>query len=159
MSTMLANPRLPAKRMAPRALLLIVVAMLVATTLLAIIARRTDIGATRISPPQGGYHVDLRFEDRERGAIQVTDVSGRLSPRRLEANEAGFVRVALRSMARERTAKGLGAETPFRVGRAGDGRLWIADPATGRLLYLDAYGSENARAFARLIEPDDRRKP
>jgi putative photosynthetic complex assembly protein len=137
---------------APRSLLFAVAALLSATVIMAVIARRTDVGATRLAEPVGGYAFDLRFEDAGSGDIVVTDIGGRLPPRRIAPGQDGFVRVALRSLAHDRRLAGAGPERPFQVGRGGDGRLWLRDPATGRLLYLDAYGHTNAQSFARLID-------
>jgi putative photosynthetic complex assembly protein len=129
-----------------------VVALVAATVLLAGAARHTGAGATRLAEPTGGRSLDLRFEDTSGGGILVTDVAGRMPPQQLVAGQDGFVRVALRSLARERIAEGAGPDRPFRLGRQDDGRLWLRDLATGRLLYLDAYGYANAQSFARLID-------
>ena len=65
--------------------------------------------------------------------------------------EGGFLRGALRVMARERRMRGLGGEAPFElVGRA-DGRLTLLDPATGQRIDLEAFGPTNAGAFAALL--------
>lgn len=137
---------------APRSLLAAVATLLAVTVLLAGAARYTGAGATRLTEPAGGRWLDLRFEDTAGGGILVTDIADRMPPQRLVAGQDGFVRVALRSLARERRNEGAGADIPFRLGRQDDGRLWLRDLATGRLLYLDAYGHANAKSFARLID-------
>lgn len=118
-------------------------------------ARTTGVGASRISVPDSGVSVDLRFEDASAGAIRVLDTTGARAPIVVPPGQDGFIRVALRSLARDRLTDGGGAgsEIAFRLGRTADGRLWLRDLATGRVLYLDAYGHENARSFARLLDP------
>jgi putative photosynthetic complex assembly protein len=65
--------------------------------------------------------------------------------------EAGFFRGALRGLARERRRAGLGSEQPFQlIGRA-DGRLTLADPATGQRIDLESFGPTNAAVFARFM--------
>lgn len=136
---------------APAYLLAGIFGLVLAVLALVAVARTTNVGASRLAEPVGGTTIDLRFEDGPGGSIRVIDVAGRLPDQVLVPGQEGFVRVALRSLARERLAAGLGREIPFRLGRLDDGRLWLRDLATDRLLYLDAYGHENARSFARLI--------
>jgi putative photosynthetic complex assembly protein len=125
---------------------LVVIAMICAG-----IARTTGFGATRLAEPSSGVSVDLHFEDGPAGTIRVTEATGGSAPVIIMPGESGFVRTALRSLARERQAAGIGAEVPFRLGRTDDGRLWLRDIATGRVLYLDAYGPQSAQSFARLL--------
>jgi putative photosynthetic complex assembly protein len=125
--------------------------LILLSLVLAATARLTGVGATRIAEPVGGIHVDLRFEDLPGGGIRVVDVAAVLPPQVIPPASDGFVRVALRSLARERPAVGASADTPFRLGRLDNGRLWLRDLATGRLLYLDAYGADNAKSFGKLI--------
>jgi putative photosynthetic complex assembly protein len=138
---------------APRFMLTAATGLIGAAMLMAGVASRTDIGATRLTDPAGGRTVDLRFEDTAEGGIRVAAISGTPHAIVLAPGQDGFVRVALRSLARERQAAGHGADLPFRLGQQDDGRLWLRDLATGRLLHLDAYGQGNAQSFARLLEP------
>ena len=93
----------------------------------------------------------LRFEDRPDGSIVVIDAAtGGVFD--TVTGQAGFVRGALRGLARERKRVGLGPEQPFLLMGRADGRLTLLDPATGRLIDLDAFGPLNAAAFARLLE-------
>jgi putative photosynthetic complex assembly protein len=52
---------------------------------------------------------------------------------------------------RDRKRRGLGPEVPFRLTAHADGRLTLVDPATGRLVALEAFGADNAGAFAKLL--------
>jgi putative photosynthetic complex assembly protein len=92
----------------------------------------------------------LRFEDRPNGSVAVLDAA---SGRQIESvhGEAGFLRGALRAMARERRKQGLGAEQPFELIARADGRLTLADPATGERIDLESFGPTNAGVFARLL--------
>ncbi|HRD75114.1 MAG TPA: photosynthetic complex assembly protein PuhC [Hyphomicrobiaceae bacterium] len=125
--------------------------LVVAAISLAAIARYSGIGASRIGEPHAVRVIDLRFEDQAAGRILVTDVSGRLPPRMIEPGKDGFVRVALRSLARDRALIGIGSEVPFRLGEQADGSIWLRDLATGRLLLLDAYGHANRTSFSQLL--------
>ncbi|PPD19905.1 MAG: photosynthetic complex assembly protein, partial [Methylocystis sp.] len=53
---------------------------------------------------------------------------------------------------------GLDASTPFALTRWSDGTVSLEDSATGRRVNLDAFGPDNARAFAQLFT-ERRREP
>lgn len=92
----------------------------------------------------------LKFVDRPDGGVDVIDAGdGRVFDR--IGGQAGFLRGALRGLVRERKRMGLGPEAPFAlIGRA-DGRLTLADPATGQVIDLESFGPTNAAVFARLL--------
>lgn len=92
----------------------------------------------------------LRFEDRPDGSVAVLDA---VSGRQFHAiqGEAGFLRGALRAMARERRKQGLGSAPAFELIARADGRLTLSDPATGERVDLESFGPTNAGAFAQLL--------
>ncbi len=97
----------------------------------------------------------LRFEDRVDGSVAVIDGKTGLEIERVQG-EAGFLRGALRALARERRKRDLGPEAAFElIGRA-DGRLTLSDPATGERIDLESFGPTNAGTFGRLltVKPD-----
>ncbi len=126
--------------------------MLVTVITLSGLASRTGVGASRISEPVGSAAVDLRFEDADGGFIRVIAASRNIDPLLIPPGKDGFIRTALRGLVQERRSTGAGPETPFRLGRTDDKRLWLRDLSTERLLYLDAYGYQNAQRFARLFD-------
>ena len=133
----------------PRGLLIAMVA-LVLFALVGTAAVRLS-GAVIHSPDANPVATrSLRFEDRADGSVAVLDGRPGLELERVQG-EAGFLRGALRAMARERRKRDLGSEAPFDlIGRA-DGRLTLADPATGERIDLESFGSTNAATFARLL--------
>ncbi len=92
----------------------------------------------------------LRFEDRRDGGVAVLDAR---NGQQIEAiqGEAGFLRGALRAMARERRKQGLGSEPAFELIARADGRLTLSDPATGERVDLESFGPTNAGVFRRLL--------
>lgn len=141
----------PAAGAVPRGALLGAVALIALTLALATVARRTDVGATRDPSSAVAASVDVSFEDAADGAVTVTRSADGRRVGELAPGTNGFMRAAVRGLVRERRRAGFGPETPFRLTRWADGRLSLADPATGRHIELDAFGPDNAGVFARLL--------
>jgi putative photosynthetic complex assembly protein len=92
----------------------------------------------------------LRFEDRRDGSVAVLDARNGQQIESIQG-EAGFLRGALRAMARERRKQGLGSEPAFELIARADGRLTLSDPATAERVDLESFGPTNAGAFRRLL--------
>lgn len=100
----------------------------------------------------------LRFEDRPDGSIAITD--GRTGELVSSVQgEQGFVRGALRALARERKARGLGSEQPFQLMVRADGGLTLYDPVTSQRVDLEAFGPTNAENFAKLLKEPPQGRP
>lgn len=139
----------PHREMVPRAAL-IAIATLLALALLAVAAVRLSGVDVREPDAAAIKSLLLRFEDRADGSVAVIDAVDGRELERIQG-EAGFLRGALRAMARERRKRGLGSEAAFElVGRA-DGRLTLIDPATQERIDLESFGPTNAATFARLL--------
>jgi putative photosynthetic complex assembly protein len=93
----------------------------------------------------------LRFEDRADGSIAVIDAASRQTVSQIQG-EGGFIRGALRALARERKLRGLDGSAPFLLIARADGRLTLEDPATGQRIDLESFGPQHAGAFARLLD-------
>jgi putative photosynthetic complex assembly protein len=129
---------------------LIAAAALVAVSLVSVAAVR--LSGTQIHTPDAKPVLtrSLRFEDRADGSVVIIDGKTGQQVDRVQG-EAGFLRGALRALARERRKRDLGPEAAFDlVGRA-DGRLTLIDPATGERIDLDSFGPTNAGTFVRLL--------
>ena len=100
---------------------------------------------------------------RERLLYQHLAQSGKGElPRRLALlawqGNAGFLRAALRTLAQARMRDNIGPETPLRLTRWSDGTVSLDDPTTGRAIGLDAFGADNAGAFAQLFKKREETK-
>lgn len=92
----------------------------------------------------------LRFEDRPNGDVAILDArDGRVLAE--VQGEAGFLRGTLRALIRERKRSGVGAGPAFVLSGRADGRLTLADPATGQRIDLDSFGAVNASIYAKLL--------
>lgn len=91
----------------------------------------------------------LHFEDRPNGDVAVLDARERAEVARF-SGEQGFLRGALRALARERLRRGLGPAEPFVLSGHADGRMNLSDPATGTRIPLESFGPSNVAVFAPL---------
>jgi len=135
----------------PRKVLIAAAALIAFTISAAATARWSGLGATKEPQVVASQIRELRFEDRIDGAVEIYQSSdGRLVDVLLPGT-SGFVRIVMRSLARERRLSDQDRSTPFRLIRWADGRLSIEDPTTGRHIDLGAFGTVNTQAFARLM--------
>ena len=92
----------------------------------------------------------LVFEDQKDGSVRVADgVSGQTLT--VLYGEQGFVRGALRALARERFSRGIGSAQPFDLISRVDGRVTLMDPSTGQRVDLESFGPSNTAEFARFL--------
>ena len=112
------------------------------------------LSGVEIRTPDAGTVVSrsLRFEDLADGGIRVLDARSGAEVQRVQG-EGGFLRGALRVMARERRMRELGPEAAFELLGRADGRLTLLDPATGVRIDLESFGPTNAGAFVSLLNP------
>lgn len=104
-----------------------------------------------VAPSPVTLERQLQFDDAVGGGVDVIDARSGQRITHLEPGSDGFIRATLRSLVRERRLRQLGREAPFLLTAHADGRLTLADPATGRSVNLEAFGPDNAGAFARLL--------
>jgi putative photosynthetic complex assembly protein len=135
----------------PRSALLAAAALVAMALVSAAVTRSMGAYVMERPPSTVTASADLRFADRDDGAVTVSRVPEGSTIAVLDPGTNGFVRGVLRGLARERRFRGVGAEEPFRLTRWADGRLSLEDLSTGRSIELRAFGPTNEDAFARLL--------
>ena len=95
--------------------------------------------------------VDLGFRDQADGSVAVLESQtghqiGTLSP-----GVDGFIRGVVRGLAHDRMRRHIGTAPPFRLSELKNGRLYLEDTATGRIIDLQAFGVDNRGAFKRFL--------
>jgi putative photosynthetic complex assembly protein len=137
----------------PRPLLLAAGLLIVVTITGAAVARHLPAApAAEVSLVQSA---DLAFDDQPDGGIQVRDVTLGRAIDTLPPGSNGFVRGALRGLARERRRRGLGPDAAaMRLTQWSDGSLTLLDLATAVQIEIESFGPTNAAAFQHLLLRD-----
>lgn len=128
----------------------ILVATGIVVVLLLVFINSRDLSQVREPDAAPTKVLQLRFEDRPDGSIAVINYTTGQVIDSVEG-EAGFVRGTLRGLAQERKRRGLDSEPPFELIYRADGRLTLADTATGRMVDLESFGPINAGTFFKLF--------
>ena len=130
---------------------LIAIAVLIGFTLLLVTTVRV-LGLTAGDEPAAAL-VDrqLHFEDLGGGYIAIIDATSDSHLQSIGPGEQGFIRATVRGLAQQRLRQGSGPGEPFVLSGRADGRLFLEDPVTGRIIDLTAFGHTNASAFAELL--------
>jgi putative photosynthetic complex assembly protein len=128
---------------------LLMIAVLAATTW-SVATEGRPVPAPATSAPVAESR-SLSFTYHPTGAVTVHDGETGALVADLTMNEGGFVSGVLRVMALERRQSAIGIEKPFRLTAYGDGRLSLADPETGRMIDINAFGRTQVETFAALL--------
>ncbi|KMO35947.1 photosynthetic complex assembly protein PuhC [Methylobacterium aquaticum] len=127
--------------------------LLVAFSLAAVaVGRASGVGITQMPPASAVQVLDLAVEDRPDGRVSLRNAGNGRLVAEVQPGEDGFLRATLRVMAQARLREGLSRNPPFRLTRWDNGTLTLDDVASGRRINLEAFGRDNAVAFARLLE-------
>lgn len=94
----------------------------------------------------------LRFFDSADGTVTAQNADTGATIVTLGIGEGGFVRQAMRGLARDRMLRSISDEPPFLLYRLADGKLVLSDPETGRAIALDSFGRSNAASFAAFLD-------
>ena len=95
----------------------------------------------------------FRIDQQPGGVIAMRDARSGVTIGVLATNGDGFMRGVLHSIALRREKLHLSQETPLSLVATAGGRLILSDPQTDTLIDLEAFGSANEAAFARLLPP------
>jgi putative photosynthetic complex assembly protein len=101
----------------------------------------------------------LRFADAPDHAVAVVDAATGRMIETIQAGEGNFVRALMRGLARQRVREGVGPEVEFILTAWEDGRLTLGDPATHRVVELEAFGPTNREDFARMLQSPGSQSP
>ena len=135
----------------PRLPLYAIGAVLALTLISVTIVRLGNLSTSYISNAATINERALKFEDRVDGGIAVIDATNGGVIDIIAPGSNGFLRGALRGLARERKRMGQGADVPFKLIARTDGRLTLDDPVSKRQVDLKSFGATNARVFEEFL--------
>jgi putative photosynthetic complex assembly protein len=135
----------------PRTPLYIAAAVMALTIVGVSVVRLGNLSTSYISTATALQQRSLRFEDQKDGGIAVIDAKSNSVIEIVTPGTNGFLRGALRGLARERKRTSNGTEPPFLLASRSDGRLTLDDPTTERQIDLKSFGPTNAEVFARFL--------
>ena len=134
----------------PKHIALVLGLVMLATLILVAVVRYSGVDIRHADSPSQQVRL-LRFADMDNGDIGVVNAQDGSELARF-SGEQGFMRGALRAMARERKRHDIGPMLPFELHARTDGRLTLIDPATHMRLDLESFGPTNAGLFAQLLQ-------
>ena len=142
----------PEREKIPRVLLRAMLALVLASSALVVYARLTDRPLIATPPESPVVAERVIFLDGDMaGSARVLDAAGSLIAD-LPPEQGGFISGVYRVLLRERTKHRVALEGPVILRRTENGRVAIFDPSTGWSADLMGFGTDNARAFARLLD-------
>jgi putative photosynthetic complex assembly protein len=103
--------------------------------------------------PTGANIAERSFwiDQQTNGLISMRDARTGATIGVLQKDGDGFMRGVLHSIALRREKAGLSEETPLALMATAGGRLILSDPPTDTAIDLEAFGSANEAAFAKLL--------
>ena len=129
----------------PRWVLWAVACLLTFTLAAVALVRITGNGPDQLAAATTAERL-LRFEDRPGGGVAVIDgETGQLLT--TVTGEQGFFRGALRALTRDRAARKIGSEQPFKLIAREGGSLTLFDPVSSQRVDLESFGPTNAAVF------------
>ena len=93
----------------------------------------------------------FRIDQQGDGVISMRDAHTGATLDVLQSNGDGFMRGVLHSIALRREKARMSQERPLTLTATADGRLILSDPPTDTMIDLEAFGSANEAAFAKLL--------
>lgn len=135
----------------PRGLLFALAALAAFTIAAVLWGRATETGLVMVPEATAVESRTLYFTDTADGDLVVTDAMSGQMVALLSAGQDGFIRGVLRGLTRGRAVSREEGDDALALTRWDDGRLSISDPVTGERFDLNAFGTDNLAAFARLL--------
>jgi putative photosynthetic complex assembly protein len=94
----------------------------------------------------------LVFEDAASGRVIVSDALTGQHVRQFNSGEGAFVRATMRALVNDRKRRGITATGNFRLEAHAGKQLFLIDEASGKAISLNAFGPDNAAAFAAFLK-------
>jgi putative photosynthetic complex assembly protein len=90
----------------------------------------------------------LQFEDAAKGIVVVRDARTKQVIKQFGSGEGTFIRATIRALVNDRKRRGITKTGDFRLEAHAGRQLFLIDEASGKAISLNAFGPDNAAAFA-----------
>jgi putative photosynthetic complex assembly protein len=112
-------------------------------------ARITGYQPEKTLPQQAALQTRvLQFEDSDQGRVLVRDAATHMLIKEYASGEGAFIRATIRALVNDRKRRGVTATGDFRLEAHEGKQLFLIDEASGKTISLNAFGPDNAAAFA-----------
>ncbi len=147
------DPTVPRGALIGVAVVLLFTMAVTGATRLGLIPRTADPTASRAAGNVQAAQVrELRFADREDGAVVVSDAATGETVKIIGFGQGGFFRATVRRMAKRRIAEGISAEPPFKLTLWDNGALSLSDPQTATEAEIYGFGADHTKVFAEMLK-------
>lgn len=136
----------------PTGIILAAIALLLFSAAAVVFGQATGMGLVK---QQVGQPVAVRDVIITRGAgdtVVVTDAATGQTVAVYPPDAGGFVRGSLRAFERMRQVAAVPTDAAYRIIQWDTGRVSLSDTVTGERIYLEAFGRDQATAFAALLD-------
>ncbi|WP_377294863.1 photosynthetic complex assembly protein PuhC [Rhizobium sp. SG2393] len=135
----------------PAPLIAAAIGLLLFATGAVLFGQTTGHGVVRVDNGRAVAVRDIVLGRAAGDVVTVTDAVTGETIASYAADTGGFVRGSLRAFERMRQISAVPVETPYRLIRWESGHVSLSDTATGERITLEAFGRDNAAAFAALL--------
>ena len=112
----------------------------------------SGIGTLKVEQGRAIAVRDIRIAVEPDETIRVSDARSQKEIAVFAPDQGGFVRGSLRAFNRMRFVDSVSESAPYRVIRWENGSVSLSDTGTGERFHLNAFGRDNAEAFAAFLE-------
>lgn len=136
----------------PAWIVLAAISLLVFSAVAIVFGQATGLGLVKQQVGQPVAVRDIMISRGSGDTVIVTDVATNDVIAAYPKDAGGFVRGSLRAFERMRQVAAAPADAAYRIIKWNTGRVSLSDTATGERIYLEAFGRDNAAAFAALLD-------
>lgn len=143
----------------PPAILAASIGLVVFAASAVLFGQATGLGLVRQEAGRPVAMRDIIISRAPGDAVVVNDAASGKAIATYPKDTGGFVRGSLRAFERMRQVAAVPNGVAYRIIKWDTGRVSLSDTATGERIYLEAFGRDNAAAFAALLDSQGGTRP
>lgn len=146
------RPKMHGEVTLSRGIILATGALMLSALVFGFIAKRTDIGATRLTPAAAVETLDLKFQTAADGVMTIINTANNAIIHTLDAKRDGYIKIVMRNLTMERQKKSLDETPHVKLSKLVDDQVTVTDVDTGRIILVSAFGPPNRIVFTDLFD-------